>query len=174
MIKSHADLAKIAAVEPQIYRDTMSHFAGAVHVVTTDGVAGMRGTTVSACCSLSDAPPTMIVCLMKQHQGNRAFIDNGRFCINSLSGQHRQLSDAFAGRGNMSQEQRFALGSWHILTTGAPVLSDALAAFDCRLTGWNEHETHYILHGQVVDVAHQHQAEALIYLNRNYHTLPLG
>jgi len=173
MIKSHASLAKVAAVAPQDYRDAMSHFAGAVHIITTDGEAGLRGTTISACCSLSDAPPTMLVCLMKQHEGNRTFIDNGRFCINTLAGHHRQLSDAFAGRGGMGQEQRFALAQWSILTTGAPVLDGALAVFDCRLTGWNEHDTHYILHGQVVDVLRTHRSQALIYLNRDYHTLPL-
>jgi len=173
LMKSHTDLAKIAPVEPQAYRDAMSHFAGAVHVITTDGVAGLRGTTISACCSLSDAPPTMLVCLMKQHENNWLFIENGRFCVNTLSGDHRQLSDIFAGRGGMNQEERFALAKWHILTTGAPVLDAALAAFDCRLTGWHEHETHYILHGQVVDVIRTPQAEALIYLNRGYHTLPL-
>jgi len=173
IIKSHRDLAKVSPVEPQLYRDAMSHFAGAVHIITTDGQAGLRGTTISACCSLSDAPPTMIACLMKQHEGNRSFIDNGRFCINTLSGGHRQLSDIFAGRGGLSQEKRFALADWHILTTGAPVLEGALAAFDCRLTGWHEHDTHYILHGQVVDVTRTHRSEALIYLNRDYHTLSL-
>jgi len=173
LMKSHTDLAKLCAVEPQIYRDAMSHFAGAVHVVTTDGVAGLRGTTISACCSLSDAPPTMLVCLMKQHEANWLFIENGRFCVNTLSGRHRQLSDLFAGRGGMGQEERFAQAKWHILTTGAPVLDGALAAFDCRLTGWHEHDTHYILHGQVVDVCRTHRSEALIYLNRNYHTLSL-
>jgi len=173
MMKSHGDLAKILPVEPQNYRDAMSYFAGAVHVITTDGVAGLRGTTISACCSLSDAPPTMLACLMKQHEGNRSFIDNGRFCVNTLAGCHRQLSDIFAGRGGLSQEKRFALARWYMLTTGAPVLEGALAAFDCRLVGWHEHDTHYILHGQVVDVTRTHRSDALIYLNRDYHTLPL-
>jgi len=173
LMKSQSDLAKIPPIESQSYRDAMSHFAGAVHIITTDGVAGLRGTTISACCSLSDAPPTMLVCLMKQHESNRLFIDNGRFCVNTLAGRHQYLSDIFAGRASMSQEERFALGSWNILTTGSPVLDGALAAFDCRLTGWHEHETHYILHGQVVDVARTHRSQALIYLNRGYHTLPL-
>jgi len=172
-MKSQADLSKMAAIEPQAYRDAMSHFAGAVHIITTDGASGLRGTTISACCSLSDAPPTMLVCLMKQHESNRLFIENGRFCVNTLASGHRHLSDLFAGRGGMEQEARFAHANWYTLTTGAPVLEGALAAFDCRLTGWHEHETHYILHGQVVDVAHTHRSDALLYLNRGYHSLSL-
>ncbi|TGV53477.1 flavin reductase, partial [Mesorhizobium sp. M2D.F.Ca.ET.160.01.1.1] len=50
-------------IGPQAYRDAMSHFAGHVHVVTTDGPAGKRGATVIAACSVSDTPPTILVCL---------------------------------------------------------------------------------------------------------------
>ncbi len=39
-------------ISSQEYRDAMSHFAGAVHIVTTDGIKGKRGVTISACCSL--------------------------------------------------------------------------------------------------------------------------
>jgi hypothetical protein len=35
-------------VGPQSYRNAMARFAGAVHVITTDGAAGRRGTTVIA------------------------------------------------------------------------------------------------------------------------------
>jgi|GEM_PF-1737318 len=54
------------AVSSELYRDVMRYFAGAVHIVTTTGVAGLRGITVSACCSLSDNPPTLLICVMKQ------------------------------------------------------------------------------------------------------------
>ncbi|TIW51814.1 MAG: flavin reductase, partial [Mesorhizobium sp.] len=50
-------------IGPQAYRDAMAHFAGQVHVVTTDGPAGRRGATVIAACSVSDTPPTVLVCL---------------------------------------------------------------------------------------------------------------
>lgn len=167
------DLEKLDPVAPQLYRDAMSHFASAVHIVTTDGIAGMRGTTVSACCSLSDAPPTLLICLMKQHKGNRNFIDNGLFCINTLAGEHRNLSDLFGGRGGLSQEERFAKTQWRTLKTGAPVLEDALASFDCRVVGWHEHDTHYVIFGQVLDIRRNMAKDALIYLNRSYHFLPL-
>jgi cob(II)yrinic acid a,c-diamide reductase len=33
---------KKSDVEPQAYRDAMAKFAGAVHIVTTDGPGGLR------------------------------------------------------------------------------------------------------------------------------------
>ncbi|WP_254493579.1 flavin reductase [Bartonella sp. B1099] len=160
-------------VSSQEYRDAMSHFAGAVHIVTTDGIKGKRGVTVSACCSLSDNPPTLLVCLMRHNLKNHVFMENGIFCVNSLAGKHRPLADAFSRRCNVTQNERFDRTQWGTLQTGAPSLSDALASFDCRLICWHEHATHCILIGEVVAINRNQEKDALMYLNRRYHTLPL-
>ena len=47
-----SSVLKLNDIGPQAYRDAMAHFAGHVHVVTTDGPAGKRGTTVIAACSV--------------------------------------------------------------------------------------------------------------------------
>ncbi len=46
----------------------MSHYAGAVQIVTTAGSAGRRGLTLTAACSVSDNPPTILICLQKIHE----------------------------------------------------------------------------------------------------------
>jgi cob(II)yrinic acid a,c-diamide reductase len=163
----------ISPIDPQSYRDAMSHFAGAVHVVTTDGPAGRRAVTISATCSVSDNPATVLVCLLREHEQNRFFIENGVFAVNTLAAKHRPLSEAFSGRMALSQDERFALGEWDRLATGAPVLKDALAVFDCRVVSRQDHATHYVLFGEVLALRTGHADEALIYLNRRYHTVDL-
>ncbi|CAM1652516.1 Flavin reductase like domain [Bartonella apis] len=170
LISSDKPIVTVSSVE---YRDAMSHFAGAVHIVTTDGARNKRGVTISACCSLSDNPPTVLVCLMRQHEKNRIFIENEKFCVNTLAGHHKNLSDIFAGRGGMTQQERFSHGKWQTLKTGSPVLSDALVALDCQLVGWHVHATHYVLIGEVVAVKRNPGVDALMYLDRAYRTLPL-
>ena len=170
LISSDKPIVTVSSVE---YRDAMSHFAGAVHIVTTNGAKNKRGVTISACCSLSDNPPTVLVCLMRQHEENRIFIENEKFCVNTLAGHHRNLSDIFAGRGGMTQQERFSHGKWQMLKTGSPVLSDALVALDCQLVGWHVHATHYVLIGEVVAVKRNAGVDALMYLDRAYRTLPL-
>ncbi|CAM1647002.1 flavin reductase [Bartonella apis] len=170
LISSDKPIVTVSSVE---YRDAMSHFAGAVHIVTTDGARNKRGVTISACCSLSDNPPTVLVCLMRQHEENRIFIENEKFCVNTLAGHHKNLSDIFAGRGGMTQQERFSHGKWQTLKTGSPVLSNALVALDCQLVGWHVHATHYVLIGEVVAVKRNPGIDALMYLDRAYRTLPL-
>ena len=84
-------------IGPQAYRDAMAHFAGQVHVVTTDGPAGKRGATVIAACSVSDTPPTVLVCLNRENPKNEPFVANGRFALNTLASHQEPLSVGFSG-----------------------------------------------------------------------------
>jgi cob(II)yrinic acid a,c-diamide reductase len=162
-------IAKDQKIEPLAFRNAMSHFAEAVHILTTDGPAGRRGVTISAVCSVSDNPATMLVCLNRNHEFNHLFIENGVFALNTLSFQQQALSEAFSGKGELAQEDRFALGDWHTLQTGAPVLVNALASFDCRIIASHEVATHYVIYGKVSAINFGDRGRSLIYLNRSYH-----
>ena len=151
----------------------MAHVAGAVHVVTTDGPAGRRGVTVSAACSVSDDPATLLVCLQRHHEQNDIFVKNGVFALNTLAAAHEPLAEAFSGRQMLSQEDRFAMAEWETLQTGSPVLADALDVFDCRIIGSQDIATHRVLFGRVASLRTGPNRSALIYLNRAYHHLEM-
>ena len=137
-------------VGPQTYRDAMARFAGAVHVITTDGVAGRRGATVIAACSVSDAPPTVLVCLNRENAKNEAFVQNGNFALNTLA----------------SDQQ--ALAEWDRIATGAPALLGGLAVFDCQIIDSKDHATHRVLFGKVTGIRIGDTLHPLIYFNRDY------
>jgi len=50
-------------VSREQFRDAMARLGAAVNIVTTDGTAGRAGFTASAVCSVTDDPPTLLVCL---------------------------------------------------------------------------------------------------------------
>ena len=152
------------------FRDAMSRLGAAVNVVTTDGPAGRHGLTASAVCSVTDTPPTLLVCVNRQAGAHAHLVDNGVLCVNVLTGRHQDLSGAFGGKG-LEIAERFAQASWHSLTTGAPVLSDASVSFDCRIVRAEEVGTHTVFFCEVVDLAIASDAEGLIYFNRAYHHL---
>jgi cob(II)yrinic acid a,c-diamide reductase len=158
-------------VEPQTYRDAMAHFAGHVHVVTTDGPAGRRGATVIAACSVSDSPPMVLVCLNRQNPRNEPFVKNGNFALNTLSSHHEALAAGFSGQTGLPPDERFALGRWETLSTGAPTLADALAVFDCELVDTKDLATHRVLFGKVTGLRIGDNLKPLIYHDRAYHVL---
>ena len=160
-----------AAVEPQAYRDAMAHFAGAVHVITTDGPAGRRGATVIAACSVSDTPPMILACVNRENPKNENFLQNGRFALNTLAPRHQALAVGFSGVTGLPVEERFALGRWDTITTGVPTLADAVAVFDCELMEAKDMATHRILFGRVTGLRIGDSIEALLYHNRTYQFL---
>jgi len=158
-------------VETKAYRDAMARFAGAVHVVTTDGPAGRRGATVIAACSVSDAPPMVLVCLNRENARNEAFLENGRFALNTLAAAQQPVAAAFSGATGMSADERFAQGAWTTISTGAPVLEGALATFDCELFDTKDLATHRVLFGKVTGLAVADTLRPLLYFDRGYRQL---
>lgn len=158
-------------IGPQAYRDAMSLFAGHVHIVTTDGPAGKRGTTVIAACSVSDTPPIVLVCLNRENARNELFVENGRFALNTLTSHHKALSVGFSGMTGLSMQERFALGHWDTISTGAPTLTDALVSFDCEVIDTKDLATHRVLFGKVTGLRTGDNLKPLIYHGRDYHVL---
>lgn len=158
-------------VGPQAYRDAMARFGGAVHVVTTDGPAGRRGATVIAACSVSDSPPTVLVCLNRENPRNEAFVVNRNFALNTLASTQQELAMAFSGQTGLPPDERFAVGEWDVLASGAPVLKGALASFDCELMDAKDWATHRVLFGRVAGLRTGENLRPLIYHDRSYHTL---
>ena len=60
--------AAVRTVEPAAFREAMCRLGAAVHVVTTAGPGGKTGATATAVCSVSDAPPTLLMCLNRRSQ----------------------------------------------------------------------------------------------------------
>ena len=166
-------LAAAAPVDAGLFREAMSRVAGAVHIVTTAGAAGLGGITASAVTSITVEPPMMLLCINKTSPSAERMMKNGVFCINTLAASDQPLSDIFAGRTDQHLEERFVTGAWTKLVTGAPVLSTALAAFDCRFVEAKEVTTHLIVIGVVEAVAHVPEGTALLYAHRKYRTLTL-
>ncbi len=153
------------------YREGMSRLGAAVSLIATDGPAGRHGFTASAVCSVTDSPPTLLVCMNRGVSSHAAFRTNGQLSVNVLTGADEGLSALFADR-TADMTRRFAAGAWIERVTGAPILAGARVAFDCRISEVAEVGTHSVLFCVVEDVhLGPAEADALIWLGRHYHRL---
>jgi len=165
------DVLEKTRLDPIVYRDAMSRMSSHVQLITAVDGAERRGVTITASCSVSDDPPTVLACLNAANRRNDIFTRGGGFALNLLGSRHLGLAHAFSGRDQLEMDRRFALGRWTQLTTGAPILTDALVALDCRLVEARVMATHLILFGEVVDVQIGERQQPLIYVDRGYRTL---
>jgi len=162
----------MSKVYSQDYRDAMACLGAAVNIVTTDGSAGRAGFTASAVCSVTDNPPTLLVCMSRGSSAYASVMGNGVLCVNVLSAGHQRLSRLFGG--GVPVDERFSAAAWSTLETAAPVLADCAAAFDCRIIEVATVGTHDVLFCRVVALQRSDRVDNLIYFGRDYHVVPAG
>ncbi len=158
-----------AELDNALFREGMSRVAAAVHVVTTAGAAGAAGFTATAVTPVTDNPSSLLVCINAAGRSARFLTRNGVFCVNTLAVEDAEIANIFAGRRDLHGHDRFTVGKWEKLVTGAPLLATSLVAFDCLLTDARVVATHHVIIGQVVAVHLGEERPALIYQGRAYH-----
>jgi len=156
-------------VEKQEFRNAMARLGAAVNIITTDGPGGQAGFTASAVCSVTDSPPTLLVCLNRSASVYEAFNANRRLCVNTLGTGHESLSTLFGGKTPMAA--RFQAADWSTLATGSPVLEGAAASFDCHITQIASVGTHDVLFCEIKALVCNDHADGLIWFDRGYHSL---
>ena len=156
-------------ITKQDYRDGMARLATAVNVVTSDGPAGRGGFTASAVCSVTDEPPTLLVCVNLSSRQADILRGNGVLCVNTLAYGQAEIAARFSTR-DLTVEKRFEGAHWSSLATGAPVLQGALAAFDCRIVERLERRTHAVILCEV-EAARTEAGRALVYFDRGFRRL---
>ena len=154
------------------YLEAMSRGVAMVNVVTTDGVAGRFGATVSAMSSVSADmnPPALLVCLHRDGHTAAAVMDNGVFCLNMLQKSQRQVADCFANRAAPASGDKFDCGDWARSGSGSWRLANAMASFDCHVLKGEIVGTHYVIIGSVEDIVFGAERRALLYGGRTYCT----
>jgi len=149
------------------YRGAMARLAAAVNAVTTDGPAGLGGFTASAVCSVTDDPPTLIVCVNLASRQNEIIRSNRVLCVNTLAADQAEIATLFSTK-ELPIEQRFAVGQWTTLATGSPVLQGAIASFDCKVVERLERGTHSVIFCEVQAIRVRTDGEPLLYVDRRY------
>lgn len=150
------------------FRDGMARLGSAVNVITTAGDAGMAGFTATAVCSVTDQPPTLLVCMNRGSFSHPIFTGNGVLCVNALAASQQAVSAVFADR-NLSLEERFEKVAWSAMTSGAPAIDGALVSFDARITGTHEVGTHSVFFCEVIAIRRGDEGRGgLVYFNRRY------
>ena len=150
------------------FRNGMALLASAVNVITTDGPQGLAGFTATAVSSVTDQPPTLLVCMNRASFTHPIFAGNGVLCVNVLTEAQKDLSAIFADR-QATLAQRFAQVRWSRLASGSPVIDGAMVSFDCRITHTHEAGSHSIFICEVVGLQQSEHGAGLVYFNRGYH-----
>jgi flavin reductase (DIM6/NTAB) family NADH-FMN oxidoreductase RutF len=146
----------------------MRSLSSGVAIVACGDGDRRTGCTVTALASLSLTPPTLIVCLARTSSTLTGLKEAGAFSVNLLAARHEALAQRFSGRGGLHGSRRFDDAEWAMLATGAPILTDAVAAFDCLIEEVIERHSHAIVLGAVVSLREGANEAALAHWRGGY------
>ena len=149
----------------QLYRDAWSRFATGVTVITTVETGGdVHGMTASSVTSVSLEPPLVLVVIAEERLTHGLIESTGRFGMSILESGQTDIAKHFA----TPPESRGEIGSRHLTTlSGTPVIANAIAAMDCRVTAAHEAGDHTVFIGEIEEIA-VGEGEPLVWFQRQF------
>lgn len=148
------------------FRHVVSHFATGVTIVTSRGPDGRPcGLTANSFASVSLDPLLVLVCVDRAAASHACIIDGGAFAVSVLGLGDEPLARRFSSGDRAA---RFDDLDLRVETTGSPVLAEALAWLDCRVTGVHGAGDHSIVVGEVVACGAR-GGEPLVFYRGAYH-----
>ncbi len=154
-------------VAPQLFVDAMGAAATGVTVVTTQGLAGRFGITVSALASVSADPPLLLVCVNRRNPSVAGITQNGVFAVNILAESQADIARTFSGRPLAGEPYAFQPELWQVGQLDLPLVKNAAAHFECETDSIHDAGTHRIFIGRVVAAARGTGAP-LVYSSRAF------
>lgn len=147
-------------MKPELFAEVLRRVPLVISVVTVGRGGAENGLTVSWVSPVSFDPPQFMIAIDQHHYSMDFLQSTKNFAINILREDQQRLAGHFA-RQSMSKEDKLEQVRTHEATTGAAILSDAVAFFDCELTAIHEVGDHYLVIGRVVDAGVLNDGEAL-------------
>jgi len=151
-------------VSPERMREVLGHFCTGLTIITASTEDGPVGFTCQSFSSLSLEPALVSFNPARSSSTWPNIRTVGKFCINILPEEHRELAGKFARSGsNKFEGVRYT--SSHL---GSPVLDGALAWIDCELYEEYDGGDHTIVLGQVKAMSTRSEAEPLLFFKGSY------
>ena len=142
-----------------------------VAIVTGSHESAMHGMTANSFNSIALSPPTVLVALRQHTRTHHLVAQGGVFAVSILDTLQLDLAKRFAGQVEMD-EPRFDGVEIFTMSTGAPLIKNAIAFFDCQVVNAFDVGGTTVFIGEVIEArkaAGEHQP--LLYFNRRWRKL---
>lgn len=146
------------------FRAALGNFVTGVTVVTTDGTEGPVGITANSFASVSLDPPLVLWSAAKDSKRFEHFVGSRRFAIHILAADQQAICDGFT-----VSKTAFTGIDWEESGSGIPLITGAVATFECNLEATHDAGDHVIVVGKVTRV-HRTDGTPLVFQGGTYGT----
>ncbi len=164
-------LESLAELSPprdaRAFRDALAKLATGVAFVTAAPDGEPTGLIVNSLASVSLQPPLVSFCPSRASLTWSRMRRTGRFGVNVLRRHH----ECFAAHAAPAGADRFSGLDWEPGHGGVPLVTDALAAFECEIVAEHPTGDHYIVVGHVDNLRISPSADPLIFFAGTFHAI---
>ena len=147
-------------------KDAFGRFATGIGVAACRNQDGsFSAITINSFTSVSLDPALVLWCIENRASAYPAFMSGDNYSISILRSDQQAMSERFA----RYQPTPLAADEVEVWVTGAPILKDRLAGFDCKISARHKAGDHVILVGEVMQFDSANGAP-LVYFASNYHS----
>jgi 3-hydroxy-9,10-secoandrosta-1,3,5(10)-triene-9,17-dione monooxygenase reductase component len=157
-------MVNCSALDSQRFRQILGHYPTGVCAITSMIGDLPIGMIVGSFTSVSLDPPLVAFLPDRKSTSWRKIEGTGRFCVNVLSHQQRDVCSSMASK----QENKFKDLPYRLSPSGLPLLSGAIAWLDCSLSAVHEAGDHFIAIGQVETLDLEHPELPLLFFRGGY------
>ncbi len=149
------------------FRAALGTFATGVTIVTALSANGeLIGLTANSFNSVSLEPPLVLWSLAQAAGSMPALSTGSHYAINILAADQKALAERFSAR----REGRWEGVAWTAGVSGSPLLSGAVATFECFNRSRYEEGDHVIFVGEVERCTHRAGAAPLLFHGGKFYT----
>jgi flavin reductase (DIM6/NTAB) family NADH-FMN oxidoreductase RutF len=154
-------------ISSDLFKQGMRLLAGGVCIVATSRDGQCHGMTMTAVCSLTMDPPSLIACVNRDAAAYAVMRTTRRVSVNLLSDDHTDLAALFAS-SRVKGPDRFDPQQWTTMASGVPALIEALAVLDCEIIRETELGQHAVFFFEVKNARLQPERKPLVHFNREF------
>jgi flavin reductase len=155
------------SISSDVFKQSMRLLAGGVCVVATNSNGEWHGLTITAVCSLTMDPPSLIACVNRDAGAHGIVSLTKRMSVNVLSHEHMDLAELFSSP-KVKGPKRFEDERWIKMASGVPALIDALAVLDCEVIQEVKVGQHSVFFCEVKNARLQPNGWPLVHFNREF------
>ncbi|ORA56109.1 3-hydroxy-9,10-secoandrosta-1,3,5(10)-triene-9,17-dione monooxygenase reductase subunit [Mycobacteroides franklinii] len=137
------------AIDPRAFRNVLGQFCTGVTIITTTHEDAPVGFACQSFAALSLEPPLVLFCPTKQSRSWAAIEASGKFCVNVLAEDQREVSARFGSR----EPDKFAGIDWRPSGLGSPIITGSLAHIDCEVANVHDGGDHWVVFGSVNELS---------------------
>lgn len=136
------------------------HLSHGVYVIGVCAGERRNAFTAAWVMQASFQPPLLAISINPEHYSYQLMQAGGVCSVNVLGNHQNAIAEHF-GRAGLTDKT--AGVTWHTAKTGAPILSESLAYFDCQVSHYTDAGDHKIVVCKVIAGATLNQGQPLLY-----------